>query len=500
MGVILAIFCIVAPYARLQLLPITGFIPVYGTVIAINNVITAALIFAQFWVVRWTWLLILAGGYFFAGLIIVPYVLTFPEAFAPSGLLGAGTQTSAWVAAAWHLGSPMILIVAMLVRGSRETTGTWQPAPGVTIVLSIFLVNAIVWGLTWAIVAYDQMLPQVYMGQIQLRHVIIALAIPFITLDVVALGLLWLRRRSVLDLWLMVMCVTWLSEVLLSGILAGSRFSVGWYSGRIFEMTATFVVLLLFLSEKTALYANLARSTIQQRGARHARQIAMDAMAASIGHEIRQPLAAVVINADVCTRQLGKAEPDVEEALATVKDIAADARRISDIIGSVRTMFRGSTHDRQLLNLNGIIRDVLATVELDLRLQRVTVKRDMNDNLPQIPADSGQLHQVFLNLITNALEAMSGVTDRTPVLRITSSTMAGSSDVAVTVEDTGVGIAGKNSDQIFEPFYSTKAAGTGIGLSICKVIIEAHGGSLTVSANRPYGTTFRVILPVSGEE
>ena len=163
-------------------------------------------------------------------------------------------------------------------------------------------------------------------------------------------------------------------------------------------------------------------------------------------------------------------------------------------------MFKKSAHDRQLLDLNKVVRDVLATVELELRLQRVTVKTDLDDDLPPVLADSGQLHQVFLNLITNALEAMGAVTGRPSVLTVSSGIVAGSSDIAVTVEDTGIGIADKDSGRIFEPFFSTKAAGTGVGLTICQVIIEAHGGKLQVSANQPYGTIFRVILPRGGNE
>jgi signal transduction histidine kinase len=107
---------------------------------------------------------------------------------------------------------------------------------------------------------------------------------------------------------------------------------------------------------------------------------------------------------------------------------------------------------------------------------------------------------VFLNLITNAMEAMADVTSRPRVLTVTSRTVPGSSDIAVSVEDTGVGITGKDSSRVFEPFFSTKAAGTGVGLTICRVITEAHGGRLEVRANEPYGTIFRVVLPVAEDE
>src|SRR4029077_9358998 len=135
--------------------------------------------------------------------------------------------------------------------------------------------------------------------------------------------------------------------------------------------------------------------------------IAMDAMAASIGHEISQPLTAVLANAETGMRQLRKPEPNPKEVLATFASIDADGRRISAIIDGVRTVFKGSVHARQLLDVNTVVRDALATVDLELRHQRVIVKTDLDNGLPPVFADRGQLHQVFLNLITNALEAMA---------------------------------------------------------------------------------------------
>ena len=257
---------------------------------------------------------------------------------------------------------------------------------------------------------------------------------------------------------------------------------------------------MLFLSEKTTLYANLARQSVQRRGARHSRQIAMDAMAASIGHEIRQPLTALIANGSAGLLQLNKAEPDLKEVHAIVSDMVAEGERIQAIIGGVRSMFKKSAHDRQMVDLNQIIRDALVTLELDIRLHRVTAKTRLTENLPRILADSGQLHQVFLNLIANALEAMGNTSDQPSVLTISSGIMGGASDIAVTVEDTGIGIADKDSSRIFEPFFSTKTTGSGVGLTICGVIAEAHGGKLEVRANKPHGTNFRVILPVTGEE
>jgi signal transduction histidine kinase len=440
-------------------------------------------------------LLVLASGYFYTALMIVPTALTFPGVFAPAGLLGAGLQAGPWIGASSQLGLPLVLIAALLMRESRETNGLSQRSPGQAVALSIALVTTIACGLTWTIIAHQEILPPIFVNNVQLHHNILAVVGPIMALQAIALLLLWRRGRSALDLWLMVLCCAWLFELSLGGIFAGSRYSVGWYSARAFQIGASFIVLLLFLSENTALYANMARAAVQQRGARHARQIAVDAMAASIGHEIGQPLAAVITNADAGVRQAANVKPDMKEVCATFLDIAADGWRIKEIIRDVRTMFKQSSHDRKLLDVNKVVRDVLSSVELDLRLQRVIVKAGLDDGLPPLFADSGQLHQVFLNLITNAMEAMRAVTGRAVVLTLTSGIVEGSSDIAITVEDNGVGIPGLDGDRVFEPFFSTKAGGTGVGLTVCRIIIEAHGGKLQFNANKPYGTVFRVILP-----
>jgi signal transduction histidine kinase len=489
---LLVIFLVVAPFAALPLPHVTAAIPVWATAMVFIDLTTAALMFAQFWVVRWTWLLLLACGFFFTGLIAIPYGLAFPEGFAPSGLLGANAQTAAQLSLCSHLASPLVLIAAILVRDLRPKAGTWQGAPGLAIVFAIVLTAAIAGALTWTCITNDRILPRIYVNSL---HSNLALLIPVIALKATAFALLLARGRSVLDLWLMVMSGAWVFDLSLA-VLANSRYNLGWYTGRFFQVQAVFAVLLLFLSEQTALYAGVARAAIQRRGARDARQIAMDVMAASIGHEIKQPLTAVIANAQAGMSQLRNAEP--ADIGATFSDIAADGQRILDILDGVRAMFMASVHRRQAVDVNKLLRDVLAAADLDLRGQRVTVKTELDDGLVPVMADSGQLHQVFLNLVTNAIEAMATVRDRPALLRITSA-MA-SSNVAVTVEDSGIGMPNKDSARLLEPFHSTKPSGTGVGLTICRVFIRAHGGSLSIGANKPHGTVIHVILPSGGED
>jgi signal transduction histidine kinase len=145
--------------------------------------------------------------------------------------------------------------------------------------------------------------------------------------------------------------------------------------------------------------------------------------------------------------------------------------------------------------VNDLLQEVLKLVDTDLWSHKVTVSIELRKPLPQLLADRGQLQQVFLNLCMNAIEAMRPVTDRVRLLRIRSDFIQDRSGVLITVEDSGTGIGSADKDRIFDPFFSTKSTGTGIGLAICKSIIEAHGGHLRASANHPHGAIFHVALP-----
>jgi C4-dicarboxylate-specific signal transduction histidine kinase len=236
------------------------------------------------------------------------------------------------------------------------------------------------------------------------------------------------------------------------------------------------------------------RSAKKQRRDREGRQIAMDVMAASIAHEINQPLAAMVTNANAALRWMANATPDLDETRAALTRIVKDGQRDNQIIGGVRSMFKKDLYGRAQLSVNDLIREVATMIEVDLRTQRISISLELREGLPQLVVDRGQLQQVFVNLCANAIEAMRFI-DRARLLRIQSDIIKKSSHVLVTIEDSGTGIDGEHRDRIFEPFFATKSNGMGIGLTICRSIIESHGGSLQVSANHPYGTIFHVALP-----
>jgi signal transduction histidine kinase len=497
---LLAALVVTAPFATIQLARVDAFVPSVSSALVINDLIVSSLLFSQFVIVRQEAILALAIGYLFTALIIIPYTLTFPGAFAPTGLLGAGLQSAVWLYDVWHAGLPVAIIVYALRKDEVSGATMPQRSPMTVIAASVTAVIAIVCGLTLIATAGEWLLPNLLLDSIhadQSRVRLIGSCILF--LSAVALTLLWVKKRSVLDLWLMVMCFTLALEIVMLNIIIGNRFSLGWYAGRVYSFAASIIVLLALLSETTTLYANLALSVMRRRGAREARKMGMDAMSVAIAHEIRQPLAAISTNASAGLRWLANLENDpsaIDEARSAMKRIVRDSERAAEVMTNLRTMFKNESNETALLDVNELVLGVLATLDLDLRSQQVSVSTQLANGVPMLRGNRGQLQQVFLNLIVNAIEAMG--TSRARMLRVSSDTIQQSSGVMVTIEDSGTGIKYEDKDSIFEPFFTTKTGGTGIGLAICRSIVEAHGGTLAAFANKPYGSIFRIALPDGG--
>jgi C4-dicarboxylate-specific signal transduction histidine kinase len=233
--------------------------------------------------------------------------------------------------------------------------------------------------------------------------------------------------------------------------------------------------------------------------ARVARLTTMGELAASIAHEVNQPLMAVVTNADTCVRWLAKDPPDLDEARKAADRIVSAGHRAGDIIRTIRTMARKSTIDTTRFDINSAIVDVLALTGGELRRHDVLLETELSAELEPISGDRGQMEQVILNLTVNAIEAMA--TDDHPprVLRITSQ-IAREDDVVIAVADTGAGLDPATGDGIFDAFFTTKPDGMGMGLSICRSIIEAHGGRLWASPNSPRGSIFQFTVPTATGE
>ncbi|MGA2945136.1 MAG: ATP-binding protein [Xanthobacteraceae bacterium] len=223
------------------------------------------------------------------------------------------------------------------------------------------------------------------------------------------------------------------------------------------------------------------------------RQMTVGAMTASIAHEVNQPLAAIVANANAGLRWLARAEPDVDEVRSLLKRIVSDGHRASRVVVSIRSMFGKDRCEMSPVSVNELVGEVLALVHTELESHQISLKIKMLDGLPRVMAERGQLQQVLLNLTMNAIEAMSSITERERLLEV-QSRVCEHNHVLITVEDTGTGIDPNQTDRIFDAFFTTKTHGMGMGLSICRSIIESHGGRLWVSARSPYGSVFCMTL------
>jgi signal transduction histidine kinase len=204
-------------------------------------------------------------------------------------------------------------------------------------------------------------------------------------------------------------------------------------------------------------------------------------------------LASVVTNADAGLRWLHKTTPDLDEARAALKRIVADGHRASKVIESIRTVFKTGPRERAPLDINELIQEVLSHMQAETQLRRVFVQTDFDQRLPVVAGNPVQLQQVLLNLITNAIDAMSSVANGARILRVKSE-LQGADRVLISVADSGCGLDPKHQDRIFEPFFTTKGHGMGMGLMICRSIVESHGGRLWMSNSDRQGAIFQFTL------
>ncbi|PJG56732.1 PAS domain-containing sensor histidine kinase [Bradyrhizobium forestalis] len=250
-----------------------------------------------------------------------------------------------------------------------------------------------------------------------------------------------------------------------------------------------------------AIRANQAEDSLRKAQAELAhvtRVTTLGELTASIAHEINQPLAAVIANADACLAWLQRSPPDLKAARRSVEWIIEDGKRASDVIRHVRALAKRSDIEMAPLDISVVMREAVALVQREMASHAVSVRMELSSALPRIFGDRIQLQQVLINLIKNGIEAMEGVDDRPRELAIRS-VADDNGAVLVSVSDCGVGIDEQAMDRLFMPFFTTKSSGMGMGLSICRSIIEAHGGRLSAMPNREHGATFQITLPLHRE-
>jgi signal transduction histidine kinase/CheY-like chemotaxis protein len=546
------VFAALAPFATVQLAPVQAFIPIYQSALAINELITAVLLFGQASILRSRSILVLAAGYLFTALIVIPHTLSFPGLFAPTGLLGAGPQSTAWIYMYWHVGFPIAVLAYALLK--RREDDRLRTSMRIAIPVSIALVVAIVVAFSALATVGQGLLPPIMQGNHYTPAMIVVVSSVWV-FSLVALGVLWIRRpHTVLDLWLMVVMCAWMFDVALSAVLNAGRFDLGFYAGRVYGLMAASFVLLVLLLETRALYARLARSLAAERAAAESRAEEAEAANRALQRsedrlrQLNETLEAKVLErtrhleAEIVERERTQEQLREHQKVEAIGRLAggmahdfnnlltiiqghldvlmddADEKAMESLKAIDHASENGARMTRQLLTFSRRKEVKLEVIDLRWKpegmdqLLRQSLRGDIRmvvaveEEIWPVECDAGDLEMALMNLCVNARDAMPNG----GLVRIEGRNFSGEiSDglgntltgdfVAISVLDTGMGIPPGVMTRVFEPFFTTKEAGKGTGLGLSQVFGFAHqsGGLIAIDSVLDGGTTVTIYLPRS---
>jgi signal transduction histidine kinase len=293
-----------------------------------------------------------------------------------------------------------------------------------------------------------------------------------------------------------VVAVAALSEVVLAVALVTSRYSFGFYAGRAFSLATSTLVLVALLAETIRTQSRLMSANVLLQRERRNKLMNMEAMAASLSHELRQPLGALALNTETALQILEAASPDLEELRSIASDVSHDSQRVSQTLVSFHSLFGGAAPRREPVDLNAVVEEALRGLRRRGAPDEIIVQIELTPDLPMILGDGGQVHEIVINLVQNAIEALATVNKDPRLLRVSTGRLDRGA-IFLTVEDTGPGIDLSKVGGVFDAFVTTKPRGTGLGLAICRMIVERHKGAISVAQAHPHGSAFRVVLPTS---
>ena len=495
-GLLVVVAVVIAPFASIQLGRVDAFIPVLQTALSLADLITVALLLAQYSIQPQRAILALASGYMFSGCFAFLQTLAFPGGYAPAGLIGDGPNSPAWIYVLWHTTFTAAILVYAL---TKDTIGPGKPSGRSTktnVIITVAGVLATIAVLTWIVTTKTEYIPSLYTDDVRLQTRFgNQINLVLLVWAAIALAVLLFRRRTILDLWLMVTLLASMPNFLVAMIASSVRFTVGWYAARGFVLIGSCMLLAVLLIETMLLYSRLASALTLQRRERTNRFLSVEAVTGAIAHELKTPLGAIALNADTALCQLRSIPRELEDIEDILSDIGADSHRAAAMISSIREMTTRSVHRSTLTNAEDVGRLALRLLKHDLQINEVSVTTEFQGNLPEVQIDGMELQQVLLNLVRNAIDAMSASPPEARRLRLTTS-FDGRSTVSMSVQDSGPGISAEDRKRIFEPFFTTKSDGMGLGLAISSTLVANCGGKLKLVKSDSDGSVFELAIPV----
>ena len=465
LALLLICSCVLAlPLAAARVPHFDSLILIFDSTLTLAGLVVAVLLFTQFRVTRTPAVLALACGLLLMSLTTVPQLLRAAQGASIDLRLQFVSDLSLPAAA---------IAYALLRRGSAARVDAVRVA---SIIFGGVAASVALAALaTWVTAASGEPGVGVPTDEVPLLWRVLATALLCTTLAA-AITLLWRGDSSVLGLWLLVTLVAWLLGALLRAVVADHG-SVSWLFARSYEVLGTACMMLALLAENATLYSRLARM-IGIRGLREQGD-ATASVVETISNEVNQPLCAITANADAIARLLDQPRPDFAEVRAALDDIVGDAKRASDALHNAQRMMAGANEAPAVIDVGQLVGECLSQLRTELSSRSVTCEVSTAEQLPDIRGFRRQLLQMLINLVTSSLEAMSGVQHQR-CLRVRAQ-RHDEGTVAIWVEDSGVGIRDRS----------------GIDLAVCRTIVDAHGGHLTVAAGEDGGAAFKVVLPAS---
>lgn len=488
-------FAIAAPFGANKLPQFVSFNPVVQSIVFVTDLVTAIFLFTEYQVTTSRAVLALAIGYLYTSLIVIPYTLAFPGSF--TGLLNAGPQSSAWLYYFWIDGIPSGAIAYSLLAITDRRTSPRRGAARSAIIWSVLLVVALVSGIAWLCTNGIWLLPIMMEGN-HYNYIVTELCTPLsILIAIIAFGLLWSVRQSILDYWLMLVMLSLVLNHIIADFLGGERYSLGFYASRGFTMVTSTLVLILLMQQMTNLHLRLADANRMLERERNNKLMNLQTAIAAISHEIRQPLAAITANGGAALALLQTVPPGLEEACSALTDVVSDGHRTGEVLKGIGTLFAKSSqdHDEEPIDINETVHEALRLSRRELDDHGVMMRFESAGEVPLVMGNRAQLREVLINLVHNSVEAMQNVADGVRSIVVTTGRY-NDDEIFVAVRDAGPGINPKRLDGIFDPFKTTKRQGMGLGLAICRAIVERHGGKLSAFSDGENGALFQFVLPV----